>query len=235
MHLSDILESVSTPLTLSWERLDDRSPLSARVAANAARLIVERRYEAGSLVTEADLALEQGVSRTPAREAMLQLESWALVRLLPKKGAVVRPVTLEERRDLLAVRAMFEVDAVTALTNRPAEVAGLAEDLERQLERQREALGAADPLSFASADYAFHARIIHGGGNSVVAALLDTLGPRLARMTYLAAIENPRQLSRLLAEHEQLAQRARAGDPAGFATLVREHITAGHSLPGDDA
>src|SRR5690625_7883968 len=75
------------------------------MAAWAAREIIERRFEPGELLTEADLAEAQKASRTPAREAMLQLERWRLVRLVPKKGAIVTTVTSCERRDLLAVRS----------------------------------------------------------------------------------------------------------------------------------
>ena len=80
-------------LTLPWQRTDDTAPIASRMAAWAAREIIERRFEPGELLTEADLAEAQKASRTPAREAMLQLERWRLVRLVPKKGAIVTTVT----------------------------------------------------------------------------------------------------------------------------------------------
>ncbi len=218
---------------LPWERLDDRSPLATRMAASAARAIVEQRHEAGALITEADIAATHGASRTPAREAMLQLESWGLVRLIPKKGAVVAPVRTRERRDLLAVRTLFETDAVEAVARGDADLAALTTDLERQLDRQRRAVADADPLAFAGADCAFHGCIVRAGGNDVVVALLETLGPRLARLTYDVALESPGRLPTLLHEHEQLADTARAGDAAGFAALVRRHVAAGHFSPAE--
>lgn len=214
-------------LTLPWESTDDSSPIAARMSAWAAREIIEQRYEPGALLTEADLAEANRASRTPAREAMLQLERWRLVRLVPKKGAIVTTVTRQERRDLLAVRAMFEIDAVQALTS-GGELEPLAADLRTLLDRQRHALKAENSLDFASADYAFHERIIRSGGNGVVDEMLTTMGPRLARLTYQAIIDQPNPLATLLDEHEELTDRAERGDAAGFAKLVREHIDASH-------
>ncbi|GAA1545705.1 GntR family transcriptional regulator [Brevibacterium picturae] len=214
-------------LTLPWESTDDTSPIAARMAAWAAREIIEQRYEPGQLLTEADLAEAQKASRTPAREAMLQLERWRLVRLVPKKGAIVTTVTRQERRDLLAVRAMFETDAVQALTA-DSDFAPLAADLRTLLDRQREALEAGHPLDFASFDYAFHARIIRSGGNAVVDEMLTTMGPRLARLTYQVVIDQPSSLHTLFDEHAELTDLAERGDVKEFGKLVRLHITASH-------
>jgi DNA-binding GntR family transcriptional regulator len=231
MHLSTYptgsFSRVTTPPALPWERLTDRSPLSLRVAARVAREIVERRHEPGDWLVEADLAAAEQVSRTPAREAMLLLESWGLVRLVPKKGSIVTPVSPAERRDLLDVRAMLEIAAVRTVHEGDA-LAALGEGLASALDRQRDALAADDLLAFASADYAFHAAIIAGGGNAVVLELLDTLGPRLARLTYVAVTDGPSRVAGFLDEHATLAALAAAGDGAAFEAAVREHIEAGH-------
>ncbi|TSI15108.1 GntR family transcriptional regulator [Brevibacterium aurantiacum] len=214
-------------LTLPWETTGDAFPIAARMAAWAAREIIEQRYEPGQLLTEAELAEAQRASRTPAREAMLQLERWRLVRLVPKKGAIVTTVTRQERRDLLAVRAMFETDAVQALTL-DSDFAPLAADLRTLLDRQQKALDASHPLDFASADYAFHARIIRSGGNSIVEEMLTTMGPRLARLTYQVVIDQPSSLHTLFDEHAELTDLAERGEAKGFGKVVREHIQSSH-------
>ena len=158
---------------------------------------------------------------------MLQLERWRLVRLVPKKGALVTTVTGKERRDLLAVRSMFEIDAVETLSD-SGDLTALSADLSTLLGEQKTALDAGDPLGFASADYAFHARLIRSGDNAIVTEMLTTMGPRLARLTYQVAIEAPHTLDTLLTEHETLTDRAEAGDAEGFARLVRDHIESSH-------
>ena len=214
-------------LTLPWQRIDDSAPIAVRMAAATAREIIEGRHEPGDLLIESDLAAAHNASRTPAREAMLQLERWRLVRLVPKKGALVTTVTGKERRDLLAVRSMFEIDAVETLSD-SGDLAALAADLRTLLGEQRKALDAGDPLGFASADYAFHARLIRSGDNAIVTEMLTTMGPRLARLTFQVAIDAPHTLDTLLTEHETLTDRAEAGDAEGFARLVRAHIEGSH-------
>ncbi|MFV0533477.1 MAG: GntR family transcriptional regulator [Cumulibacter sp.] len=215
-------------LTLPWERLDDSCTIAMRMAAFTARQIVERRFEAGDLLSEGALADSLGVSRTPAREAMLQLESWQLVRLVPKKGAIVTSVTSEQRRDLLAVRALFETNAIATIGQ---DTATLVADLRVIVEMQRNALAERDILQFASTDYAMHARIIRGGGNSIVDEVLAGLGPRLARLTYQAILDQVGSLEKIFAEHEQLVDLASAGDAAKFDSLVRRHINDVHFGP----
>ncbi|WP_424449896.1 GntR family transcriptional regulator [Microbacterium arborescens] len=214
---------------LPWERLDERSPIADRIAADCARAIVERRRDIGDFITEAELAEDAGASRTPAREAMLQLEKWSLVRLIPKKGAIVTAPTTAERRDMLDFRAMIENDAVRSMATNGAVPKMTRDGMEDALRRQRAAISGGDLLEFASADYAFHAEIIRGGGNSVVTGILEMLAPRVARFTYLAITETPGRIPALLDEHIRLSEAALAGDVDGYHELIFDHIARGHS------
>jgi len=223
---------VNPLLTLPWETLTDRSVVAARMAALAAREIIEGRYAPGALLTEVGVAESFGASRTPAREAMLQLERWHLVRIAPKKGAIVTAVDRSEHRDTIGVRAMFEIDALRTLQGDPAAVASLGADLRELLDLQTRALDAGDVLAFASADYAFHARIIRAGGNTVVMELLDALGPRLARLTFDVVIGHPDAVRAYRDEHARLAELAADGRAAEFAALVRSHIDQAHGGAG---
>ncbi|AQP47058.1 hypothetical protein BW730_05520 [Tessaracoccus aquimaris] len=216
-------EGVQT-MTLPWE--DQTGPLARRVAAATARAIVEEEVSPGTLLTEVELATRTGVSRTPAREAMVQLEGWGLVRLLPKKGAIVTAVGASERRDLLAVRLMFEKDALTGIDD--GALVALTRTLDDVLQAQRTAISADDLLGFAAADYRFHAAVILAGSNAVVEQLLHSLAPRFARLIHQVCLHRPDLLPRLLSEHEALANLARSGDADGFARAVVAHVEATH-------
>lgn len=211
-------------MTLPWE--DQTGSLARRVAAETAREIVEERIGPGELVTEVELAARTGVSRTPAREAMVQLEAWGLVRLLPKKGAIVTAVGATERRDLLAVRLMLETQALKGIADDA--LAALSTDLDDALDAQRSAITDGDLLGFAAADYRFHAAVILAGGNAVVGQLLQSLAPRFARLIHQVCLHRPALLPLLLAEHEALAGSARSGDADGFARAVVAHVEDTH-------
>lgn len=212
--------------TLPW--LDDREnrPIATQIAAATAQRIAEGGIEPGALLREVDLAAEHGASRTPAREAMLQLETWGLVRLIPKKGALVTTPTAREREELLSVRAMLEGHAVSRIApvepRRESLLAALAPVLAAQEAATRR------PTEFAVHDYAFHLALASHDGNRVVEEVLRGLGPRLFRLTHLAVLSPAADLPALHREHVELTDAVARGDVAGFREMIDRHLRTGH-------
>lgn len=212
--------------TLPW--LDDREnrPIATQIAARTARQIATGDIEPGALLREVDVAEEHGASRTPAREAMLQLETWGLVRLLPKKGAQVTTPTAREREELLSVRAMLEGHAVSRIAPDETRRTSLVEALAPVLTAQEEATDR--PADFAVHDYAFHLTLASHDGNRVVEEVLRALGPRLFRLTHLAVLSPAADLPALHREHIELTDAVARGDVAGFREMIEGHLHTGH-------
>ena len=99
---------------------------SSRVYAQVKHGILDRSLAGGQLLTEGEIADLVGVSRTPVREGLLQLQAEGLVHLIPKRGALVVPVS-------------------------PAEVADKVKALEREVRELRQAT---EILRKASAHFA---------------------------------------------------------------------------------
>src|SRR4051794_14668143 len=124
------MTAISASATVS-----DRSPTAAlpappaaeRVYSHVKQAVLDRSFEGGSLLTEGELAEAVGVSRTPVREALLRLEAEGLLRLYPKKGALVLPVSAQEITDVVETRLLVEEHAVRrcAGQDRPALIARL--------------------------------------------------------------------------------------------------------------
>ena len=210
---------------LPWQTVD--GPIAQRVAGQVAREIAEGEIEPGELLTEVAVAERTGVSRTPVREAMLQLDRWGLVRLVPKKGAVVTSVSARDQAELLSVRAMLETHAVRSTAADDATRRTLVGELRENLDGQRAAVG--DLRQFAALDFAFHSLVIGHGDNRVVAEISRNLGPRLYRLTRLAVAAPSQDLRILLEEHDGLTDAVEAGDPARYARLVAQHLDHGHA------
>ena len=87
-------------------------PAAERVYLHVKAGVLDRSYEGGTLLTEGDLAEAVGVSRTPVREALLRLEAEGLLKLYPKKGALVLPVSAQEIADVVETRLLVEQHAV---------------------------------------------------------------------------------------------------------------------------
>lgn len=73
--------------------------------------ITEGRYQGGELLTESRIATELGVSRTPVREALKQLEREDLVISQPNKGVIVRSLQTTDYADIYTIRALLEGQA----------------------------------------------------------------------------------------------------------------------------
>ncbi|RUQ45616.1 GntR family transcriptional regulator, partial [Micrococcus sp. HSID17228] len=112
-----------------------RATAAGRLAHDVAWRIVRGEIAAGEMLTEVQLSTEAGISRTPAREALLQLERWGLVRLLPKKGAAVQALTPQSVADLTALRGLLESTALATVAARPDAVGPLVATLTANLEQ----------------------------------------------------------------------------------------------------
>lgn len=219
---------MSNSVLLPWERDLDALPIAQRIAALVTKRIVEQEIQPGAFLTETELAAHYQASRTPAREAMLQLERWGLIRIMPKKGAHVNTVSIKDVADLSTVRKMFESEAVAQYALSPKADPELGAELQEILEAQHQYLEAGSLLEFAAEDYRFHARLIKSGGNTVVMGMLNDLGPCLARLTYQAVLNNPHFTEKYLTEHTEMARLALAGDVQAFSALARQHVFEAH-------
>ena len=87
---------------------EDNYSLSARVYRSIRSDILSGRYKNGDELKEKSIGDELGVSRTPVREALRQLDLEGLVNIVPNKGAYVEAVTAQDIRDIYEIRALLE-------------------------------------------------------------------------------------------------------------------------------
>jgi DNA-binding GntR family transcriptional regulator len=185
-------------------------PAADRVYAHVKQALLERRYEGGTLLTEGELAEAVGVSRTPVREALLRLEVEGLIKLYPKKGALVLPVSAQEIADVVETRQLVEEHAARKAVPAPP---GLIQRLEELLEQQKQQAADGDFAAAAVTDRCFHAEIVRSGGNEILSRLYDQLRDRQLR------------IAKTLTEHEQILDALRTGDADAAVGLVHRHVS----------
>lgn len=196
-------------------------PAADRVYSHVKQGVLDRRYEGGTLLTEGELAEAVGVSRTPVREALLRLEAEGLIKLYPKKGAMVLPVSVQEIADVVETRMLVEEHAVRkAVPPSPALVARL----EELLTRQKAEAAAGDLAAAAVTDRCFHAEIVRDGGNAILSRLYDQLRDRQLRMGVAIMHAHPDRIAKSLTEHEEILDALRAGDAERAVRLVHRHV-----------
>ncbi|WP_078901831.1 GntR family transcriptional regulator [Actinacidiphila yeochonensis] len=198
-------------------------PAAERVYLHVKTGVLNRSYEGGTLLTEGGLAEAVGVSRTPVREALLRLEAEGLIKLYPKKGALVLPVSAQEIADVVETRLLVERHAVAKVVG--AVPARLIERLEESLAEQREHAAAGDLVAFSAADRGFHAEIVRAAGNRILAHLYDQLRDRQLRMGVATMHAEPSRVAKNLAEHAEILDALREGAAEAAAGIVERHVS----------
>ena len=94
------------------------SGLRHQLVGHILRMIFEGRLQAGEHLVVQRLAQKHGVSATPAREALLELNSIGVVEMLPNRGAVVRPFGGKQLQDIYQLRRILEVEAARSCCGR---------------------------------------------------------------------------------------------------------------------
>lgn len=197
--------------------------LPSLVQRELTRLILAGSLRAGAKLNEAEIAQRLGVSRGPVREAFRALEESGLVRLEKNRGVFVREVSLGEADEIYELRALFDEFAGRRAAERatPADAAALA----ALVDRMARAVDDGDADAYFDLNLRFHDRIVALAGNAKLASLYRRLVAELS-LYRRASFDRAGTLPRSIVEHRAIVARIAAGDPAGAATMLRDHARA---------
>ena len=213
-----------------------RRPGSTRRVSSAARAyevakerLLNGRYGPGTLLSENELARELGISRTPVREAFLQLEAEDLLALYPRRGALVRPISPSEAEDVLEARLLIESHCAARVAADRGEVAAA---LRASVAEQERALreGGVGGTPFVIADREFHRLIVAGNGNELLTRQYDALRDRQQRIAVTAVARDPSRVAGFIAQHAGIAEAIEQHDPESAAERIAAHLRSAHEL-----
>ncbi|WP_319772385.1 GntR family transcriptional regulator [Breoghania sp.] len=183
--------------------------------------IVKGDLVPGTQLDEMGLAARFGVSRTPIREALRQLEASGLVEQKPHYGAFVSKLSPERLDEMFIVMAELEaLCAGLAAINMSADE---RRELEIMLEDLAGVMRQGDPQRYHELNEAFHNAIYAGSHNAYLAEL--TLATRLRLAPFRRAqFRTLGRLAKSQAEHRTIVETIARGDQRGAADLMRAHI-----------
>jgi DNA-binding GntR family transcriptional regulator len=206
-------------------------PASAATRAydHLKRAVLDGTHPGGTLLTEGEVAEQLGVSRTPVREALLRLEAEGLVRLYPKKGALVVPVSAQEAHDVVEARALIEEWAAGRAWARRDEI---VPQLEPLLEEMRRARVAEAFLDFTTADRSFHECVVAAAGNDVLTRSYRGLRERQLCISTAVMRMSRARMDAAVRDHQHLLEALRGGSRAQFLTLTRAHLDVAREVAG---
>ena len=204
--------------------MSTRASASERAYQHVKRRVLRGGYDGGDLITEGQVAEALGISRTPVREAFLRLEVEGLLRLFPKRGALVVPVSAREIEEVVEARLIFERFAATKVIATGSHW-GVAETMQAILERQQLAAEQGNADRFSDLDRDFHAALIAGADNAIVSQQYDLLRDRQVRMKITALLREPGRFDEILSEHRRLCALLGDGDIDGVCDLLGTHVS----------
>lgn len=176
----------------------------------------------GSHLDETELAKRFDVSRTPIREALIQLASEGLIVIRPRRGATVTEIGPQRLVEMFEV--MAEIEAMCGRLAARRMTAAEHADLMAAHERCKEARDANDPDAYYYRNEIFHQAIYQGSHNTFLAEEARALHRRLRPYRRLQLRVRDR-LGVSYGEHDDIVRAIVAGDGEKTADLLRRHVT----------
>ncbi|MFQ5427589.1 MAG: GntR family transcriptional regulator [Thermodesulfobacteriota bacterium] len=193
--------------------------------------VVSGRLKPGERVPEQEIAANFGISRTPIREAFRQLESEGFISLIPRKGAVVSPITDKDVVEFYAIKSLLEGYAArTACPSLTARDIKKLESLNAAMARCAEK---GDVKGFFNLDNQFHNTFLKACGNEKLYDLVHSLVQQFERFR-ITALSLPGRMTESLSQHRDIIEAFRNSEALLVETLVRANAEKGRDVLVDD-
>lgn len=201
--------------------LSEKSSRSDVVYRLLRQAILEQALRPGTKLAEDTIADHFKVSRTSVRAALVRLNAEGIVDLRANKGACVAEPTLEEARDIFALRRMLEAEVIRRLV---ADL-GSAEvkRLEQHVKQEEAALSDHGPLSIRLAGE-FHILLAELTGSQALARFVREIVSRCSLiLARFARLHSPECA---VDEHVQIIRALQSRDTATAERIMLEHLHA---------
>ena len=183
--------------------------------------IVTGKLEPGSMHSEQSIAADMAISRTPIREALLQLASEGLVEFVPQRGVRITEFNAEHLAQVFQFRAAIEGFCAAKLAGQARPDA--LSRLDAELERQSAIIAADDRLAWVKANMDFHTQIVASAGNKLMVDALASLASHTMRIGYRMNYRRQR-MKESVDEHSAVVEAIRRRDSERAQALAAEHL-----------
>lgn len=179
-------------------------------------------YPLGAPLYEKALAEEFGISKTPVREALVQLQREGLVVVQPYSGTFVFELADGEVAELCEMRLILETNAVQLAMHRHAEA--LAAELGAITGEMATAVKRGKPARYEELDTRFHEAFFAHCGNAYLAASAATIGAKVQTLRVNLTTPRPALMAESLEEHRRIAGALREGRVDAALEILAAHI-----------
>lgn len=203
------------------EEVTDKYSLRGRVFNKIREDILNGRYVHNEALKETQISRELGVSRTPVREAIRQLELEGLVTIIPNKGAVVSGINAKDIKDIYAIRSLIEgLSAKWATHNINDEQLEVLEEIiylsEFHLQK-----GHIEQLF--ELDTKFHEVLYQASQSKILKHVLSDFNDYVQRVR-LASLSTEERAIKSIEEHKAIVEAIKAKDEDKVENLTNQHV-----------
>lgn len=179
----------------------------------------------GEPVSAAKLAERYHVSRTPAREALVRLQSEGMVDIFPQSKSMISKIDITRARQEWFIRKTLEIAMTDAFfahvtQNDIDEMKKYAQECERIGEQPR---NHESSYEYLLNDNKFHAVTYYVAGEKLAAEIIDSTMAHYSRVRLLVDLDNVNK-DRTVADHEDLIRLIEARDKEGYREALNIHL-----------
>lgn len=205
------------------ERISTTQGVTGQVFDQLRRAIISGELAAGELHSSAALGRELGVSRTPIREASLELARLGLVQIERNRGIRIVATTVESLLQGFEVRLMIEVPLARRATQRAVADPTLREGLTEAFTRFGEVARSGDEEGTLRADRDFHSAMLTSSGNNrAMHILLEQRNMVLE--SGVSTVPRSRSTVECFEDHVDVYESFMSGDSTAVTHAMRRHI-----------
>jgi DNA-binding GntR family transcriptional regulator len=202
------------------ERASEEHTASARIVEALKRDLIDGTLPPGTLIVEAQIGARFGVSKTPAREALLRLSEMGLVTVIPGKGYTVTQLSWQQIKDLFELRLLLETSAAELAAER-ATSADIAALKAVAMQPRQNALTVESLLQY---NLEFHRAIWRATRNERLVQMTSDVMDDLMRAMHTAMLSEDTE--QMVEQHLALTALIAKRDAAAVREAMEEHVDA---------
>lgn len=209
------------PSTYRLSKINGSISLKDRAYGAIKDAILTLQLEPGTPIVETQVAKELGISKTPVRDALQELEREGFVTRVPFKGTYVTEVTPEDLTDVFQLRAVLEGLAARRAT--PFFSPGELDHIDESLSAAEAALADGNLALCSQRGKALHDAIIDKADSQRLASIIRNLDNHVQRFRLISDQISGR-LHKSVEEHRTILHALREQDPRAAERAMRDHL-----------
>lgn len=202
--------------------IDKNLSVAMQVHYHLRQQILKLNLKPGKALSEKELSLQLGVSRTPVREAFIRLSEEGLVDIFPQRGTIVAPIRMEEIKEAQFLREILETSIVRRAAENVEEK--FIKLLELNLTEQEKSLKCTDFTGFMELDEEFHHLLCQSVSFPRAWRVIQSVKGQLDRMRFIG-LPQPGHADLMFRQHSTILEAVKRGHPDIAAKEMAKHLT----------